>query len=255
MKKTNTNANAITFAQATDNTKAVVANKYVAHTLYTQNKALVEALGGTLVKGVGGFRAEFKTVKNAKEFIAQAITRIDAEAYNDARKTEPKAKAEPKPKKVAPTTAKGTKKAEFITLTDADGNTFKVPTSVLEGTKTAPKKSKGKVEEAKPTTAPNTKKASAKTEPKKATPKKAKGNAELTDAQKKRLDICKMSVLNRAASAYSIANGGEATNFKALGKTEADIKAYIPNAKAGLIKSSKWAKAVEMGITEDMLGF
>lgn len=225
MKKTNTNAQAIVFAQATDNTKAVVANKYVAHALYTQNKALVESLGGTLVKGVGGFRAEFKTVKNAKAFIAQAITHIDAEAYNNARKTEPKAKAEPKPKKVAPTTAKG-KKTE------------------------APKKSKGDV---KPTTAPNAK-VSKKAE-KVATPKKAKGNADLTDAQKKRLEICKMSVLNRAASAYSIANGGEATNFKALGKTEADIKAYIPNAKVGLLKSSKWAKAVEMGITEDMLGF
>ena len=65
----------------------------------------------------------------------------------------------------------------------------------------------------------------------------------------------KMSILNRAASAYSIANGGEATNFKALGKTEADLAAYIPNAKAGLLKSDKWAKAVALGITEDMLGY
>lgn len=218
MKKT---INTITFAQASDNAKAVVANKYVAHALYTQNKALVESLGGTLVKGVGGFRAEFKTVKNAKEFIAKAITHIDAEDYAKARKTEPKAKA--------PTTAKG-KKTE------------------------APKKSKGEV---KPTTAPNAKAKKAETPKatKVATPKKAKGNTvDLTDAQKKRLDICKTSILNRAASAYSIANGGEATNFKALGKTEAELKAYIPNAKAGLLKSSKWAKAVEMGITEDMLG-
>lgn len=257
MKKTNTNAQAIVFAQATDNTKAVVANKYVAHALYTQNKALVEALGGTLVKGVGGFRAEFKTVKNAKEFIAQAITHIDADEYAKTRKTEPKAKAEPKPKKVAstPTKAKGKKADDLVTVTLADGTPLQVSASTL-GIKTepkkAPRKSKGDV---KPTTAPKATPKSTKKAEKVATPKKAKGNAELTDAQKKRLEICKMSVLNRAASAYSIANGGEATNFKALGKTEADIKAYIPNAKVGLLKSSKWARAVEMGITEDMLGF
>ena len=87
MKKTEMNA--IVFAQAEDK-KAVVANKYVAHALYTQNKALVEELGGTVIKGVGGFRAEFKTVKNAKEFIAKAITHIDADDYAKARKTEPK---------------------------------------------------------------------------------------------------------------------------------------------------------------------
>lgn len=251
----NTNTNAIVFAQASDNAKAVTANKYVAHALYTQNKALVESLGGTLVKGVGGFRAEFKTVANAKAFIAQAITHMDADAYNKARKTEPKAKAEKKATVPAPTKAKG-KKTDLVTVTLSDGTQLQVKASAL-GIKTeakAPRKSKGD----KPTTAPNAKasKSVKADEPKaKATPKKAKGNADLTDAQKKRLDICKMSILNRAASAYSIANGGEATNFKALGKTEADIKAYIPNAKVGLLKSSKWAKAVEMGITEDMLGF
>lgn len=253
MKKT---INTITFAQASDNAKAVVANKYVAHALYTQNKVLVESLGGTLVKGVGGFRAEFKTAKNAKEFIAQAITHIDADEYAKARKTEPKAKAESKPKNVAPTTAKGKKTDDLVTVTLADGTQLQVKASAL-GIKTetkAPRKSKGEV---KPTTAPNAKasKSVKATEPKaKATPKKAKGNAELTDAQKKILDRMKTSILNRAASAYSIANGGEATNFKALGKSEADLKAYIPNAKAGLLKSDKWAKAVAMGITEDMLG-
>lgn len=244
MKKT---INTIVFAQAKDNAKVVTANKYVAHALYTQNKALVESLGGTVLKGVGGFQAEFKTVANAKKFIATAITHIDEADYNKARKTEPKAKTEPKPKKVAPTTAKGKAKAEFVTLTDADGNTFKVPTSALESIKTAPKKAKGN---AKPTTAPT----KAKAEPKAKTPTKAKGNATLTDTQKKYIDICKNSILNRAASAYSIANGGEATTFKALGKTEADLTAYIPNAKAGMLKSKKWTKAVELGITEDMLG-
>ncbi len=175
MKKTNTNAQAIVFAQAQDNTKAVVANKYVAHALYTQNKALVESLGGTLVKGVGGFRAEFPTVKNAKEFIAQAITHIDAEDYAKARKTEPKAKAEPK--KAAPATAKGKKTDDLVTVTLADGTQLQVKASVL-GIKTeqkAPRKSKGDA----PTTAPNAKasKSVKADEPKeKATPKKSKGN-------------------------------------------------------------------------------
>ena len=253
MKKTNTNA--IVFAQAQDNTKAVVANKYVAHALYAQNKALIEQLGGTLVKGVGGFRAEFKTVANAKKFIATAITHIDEADYNKARKTEPKAKAEKKATAPAPTKAKGKVKTDdLITVTLDDGTKVKVKASALENapTKKAPKTAKGN---AKPTTAPNAK-ANKKAEPKaeKTAPRKAKGNADLTDAQKKHLDIVKTSILNRAASAYSIANGGEATTFKALGKTEKDLAAFIPNAKAGMLKSKKWTKAVELGITKDMLG-
>lgn len=249
MKKTN-NTNAIVFAQASDNTKAVVANKYVAHALYTQNKALVEQLGGTLVKGVGGFRAEFKTVANAKKFISTAITHIDADDYAKTRKTEPKAKAEPKAKKVAPTTAKGKAKEDFVTVTDDKGNSFKVLMSALKGVCT-PKKGKGAT---KPTTAPTKVDKKAKTETKAKAPSKAKGNTELTPNAQKTLARMKMSVLNRAASAYSIANGGSATNFAELGKTEKDLSAYIPKAKADLLKSSKWAKAVEMGITEDMLG-
>lgn len=244
--------NTIIFAQASDNTKAVVANKYVAHALYTQNKALVESLGGTLVKGVGGFRAEFKTAKNAKEFIAQAITHIDADEYAKARKTEPKAKAEPKPKKVAPTKAKGKKADDLVTVTLGDGTQLQVKASALgiaTEPKKAPHKSKGDV---KPTTAP---KSATNAKAKVATPKKAKGNAELTPNAQKTLARMKMSVLNRAASAYSIANGGTAVNFATLGKTEKDLVTYIPNAKAGLLKSDKWAKAVAMGITEDMLGF
>lgn len=244
MKKTNTNA--IVFTQVKGDKKSVTANKYVVHALYTQNKALVEQLGGTLVKGVGSFRAEFPTAKNAKAFITQAITHIDAKDYAKTRKAEPKVKAEKKATIPTPTKAKGKKADDLVTLTDDKGNTFKVLMSALKDV-CAPKKGKGTNKPTvTPTPAPNAKP--------KATPKKAKGNADLTDAQKKRLDICKMSILNRAASAYSIANGGSATNFKALGKAEADLKDYIPNAKAGLLKSSKWAKAVEMGITEDMLG-
>ncbi len=246
MKNINTNAQAIVFAQAQDSTKAVVSDKYVAHALFAQNKPIWEALGGTRIEGVKGLRIEFKTVKNAKEFIAQAITHIDTEAYNNARKTEPKAK------KVAPTPTKGKKADDLVTVTLSDGTQLQVSASAL-GIATEPKKAPRKSKGDKPTTAPNTSKPNAKAE--KVAPTKAKGNATLTDAQKKALDKAKMSVLNRAASAYSIANGGEATNFKTLGKSEAELKAYIPNAKAGMLKSSKWAKAVEMGITEDMLGF
>ena len=244
MKKTNTNA--IIFAQASDNAKVVTANKYVAHALYTQNKALVESLGGEVLKGVGGFKAEFKTIANAKKFVATAITHMDEADYNKARKTEPKAKAEKKVTAPTPTKAKGKKADDLVTVTLSDGTQLQVKASDL-GIKTekAPRKSKGD----KPTTAPNTK---AKAE--KVAPRKAKGNADLTDAQKKHLDIVKTSILNRAASAYSIANGGEATTFKALGKSEKDIAAYIPGAKEGMLKSKKWTKAVELGITEDMLG-
>lgn len=247
MKKTN-NTNAIVFAQASDNTKAVIADRYVAHALYTQNKAIAESLGGTIVKGVGGFRVEFTTVKNAKEFIAKAITHMDADEYAKTRKSEPKpkAKTESKSKTSTPTKAKGKNTDDLVTVTLADGTQLQVKASAL-GIKTeskAPRKAKGD----KPSTAPNAK------APKAEAPKKAKGNADLSEAQKKTLDRMKMSVLNRAASAYSIANGGSATNFNALGKSEADLKDYIPNAKAGLLKSDKWAKAVAMGITEDMLG-
>ena len=164
----NAKVNAIVFAQAQDSAKAVVANKYVAHALYTQNKALVEALDGTLVKGVGGFRAEFKSVKNAKEFIAKAITHIDADDYAKARKTAPKAKAE---KKVAPAPAKGKKADDLVEVTLADGTKAQVKASAL-GVK-APRKSKGN---AKPTPAP---KANAKAEPKKPAPRKAKGNGKV----------------------------------------------------------------------------
>lgn len=160
MKKTNTNA--IVFAQANDNAKAVVANKYVAHALYTQNKPIIESLGGTLVKGVGGFRAEFKTVKNAKAFIAQAICEMSAKDYTKARKTEPK-------KATAPAPAKGKKANDLVTVTLADGTQLHVKASALGIEAKAPRKAKGD----KPTTAPNAK---AKKTETKTTPRKAKGN-------------------------------------------------------------------------------
>ena len=180
-----TNTNAIVFAQAKDSTKAVVANKYVAHALYTQNKAIVEALDGEIIKGVEGFRAEFKSAKKAKEFIAQAITHISEKDYNKARKTEPKKATAPAPVKAskktsvpAPTKAKGKKNDDFkfTTVTDANGNTFVVPTSALEPVKTkAPKKSaKGKAKADKPTQAPKSAKKAEKS-----APRKTKGNCKV----------------------------------------------------------------------------
>ena len=200
----------IVFTQAQDNKKVVVANRYVAHALYTQNEAIAKTLGGEILRGVGGFRAEFKTVANAKKFMAQAITEMSAKEYNAARKS------------------KETEK----------------PKTATKGNKKSTRKGKG---DAAPT--------KAVTEVKKPATKKGKGNAELTEAGKKALDRMKASVLNRAASAYSIANGGEATTFKALGKSEKDLSVYIPKAKAALLKSDKWTKASEAhGLTEAMLG-
>ena len=206
MKKTNTNAVVFTQEQ-----KAVVANKYVAHELYVRNKEIIEKLGGEIVKGVGGFRAEFKRVADAKKFVAEAICEISTKEYNAARKV-----------------------------------TVEKPKTSTKGNKKPSRKSKG---DAVPT-----KSATVVKETKKPA-RKSKGNVELTEAGKKALDRMKASVLNRAASAYSIANGGMATTFSALGKSAKDLSAYIPNAKVALLKSDKWAKASEAhGLTEDMLG-
>lgn len=234
MKKTNTNA--VVFTQAQDNNKAVVANKYVAHALFTQNEAIVNELGGKVLRGVGGFRAELPTVAKAKKFLGMAITEISTKEYNSTRKSKP---ADKKPSKVA----KGNKKSNVITLTDAEGNEYTVDASVL--VKKPARKQKGNAPTKSATKVAETKKPA----------RKSKGNAELTDAGKKALERMKASVLNRAASAYSIANGGVATTFSALGKSAKDLSAYIPNAKVALLKSDKWAKASEThGLTEDMLG-
>jgi hypothetical protein len=211
----------IVFTQAQDNNKAVVANKYVAHALYEQNKAIIEKLGGVIVKGVGGFRAEFKTVANAKKFIDQAITEMSKKEYNATRKP-------------------------------AEGN--KKPKTATKGNDKSPKGNKKSTRKGKGDVAP-TKAVTEEVKETKKPARKSKGNVELTEAGKKALDRMKASVFNRAASAYSIANGGEATTFKALGKSAKDLSAYIPKAKENLLKSPKWAKASEAhGLTEDMLG-
>jgi hypothetical protein len=237
-----TKTNAIVFTQ---NKKTVTADRYVPHALYVQNEALIKELGGEILKGVGEFRAEFKKTANAKKFVERAITEMSKKEYNATRKSADKGNKKPT------TQAKGNKAKgnEMIALKDAEGNEYLIPASALqvkENKKTA-RTGKGNA------TAP-TKAGTQKKEVKKPT-KKGKGNAELTDAGKKALDKMKMSMLNRAASAYSIANGGVATTFSALGKSEKEIKSFIPNAKAGLLKSDKWAKASKTyGLTAEMLG-
>lgn len=248
MKKATTTQ--ITFTQANDNKKAVVADKYVAHAIYTQNKAIVEELGGSIIKGVDGFRAEFTSVKNAKAFIEKAITGVSKSEYNKARKTEPKKVAT-----VSTPTQKGKGKAKVedktVTVT-INGVEYTVPKSALVEAK-APTKAKAKTE---PKAGTNVKaKAEKKVEKKPTTSRKGKGVAkvELSEKAQKQLEFMKMSVLNRAASAYSIANGGEPITFEKLGKSKTVLANYLPKAKADLLKSSKWAKAVELGITADML--
>ena len=223
-----TNFTPITFAQDKSNTKVVVADRYVPHALYVANKAIIESLGGTILKGVGGFKAEFTKVADAKAFIKQAITSVSEEEYNSTRKPKP-ANEESKPmdkgNEPPKTDGKGSKKSKA-----RKGKGNDAPSKAVAEASTKVKESKGK------------------------------GNApELTPSAQKALDKMKMSVLNRAASAYSIANGGVATTFSALGKSVDDLKDFIPKAKEGFLKSPKWApkweKAVETyGLTEDMLG-
>jgi hypothetical protein len=223
----------------------VLSAEEYASTRKTDPKAKVEK------KATVPATAKGKKTKTEPKKALSDYTNEELEAEMNKRKS-----AKVEPKKAKGSTKKADKGFRFERVTDKKGNTKLVDTRADEPTKKATaKKAKGNT---KPTTAPNAKvnkSTKAKTETKKATPKKTKGNVALTDAQKKALDIAKMSILNRAASAYSIANGGEAINFKDLGKSEKDLAKFIPKAKAGMLKSNKWAKAVKMGITEDMLGF
>lgn len=134
-KSTNTTTNThITFTQVKN---TVTADRYVPYALYTQNTAIVAELGGEMVKGVGEFRAKFAKIADAKAFVERAVTHISKREYNAARKTEPKA-----PAKSTTTNGKGasTRKpaVEYVTVTDPDGLTYKVPKSAL-----APAKGKG----------------------------------------------------------------------------------------------------------------
>lgn len=210
-----TNFTPITFTQ--DKT-IVTADRYVPHDLYVLNKDIIESLGGEILKGVGGFKAEFKKVANAKKFVKQAITYISEEDYKANRKVEESKSADEKPK------TEESKKGKGKSTRRGKGND-------------APSKATTEVEEVE-----------TKVE-------EVKNKVVLAPTAQKALDKMKMSVLNRAASAYSIANGGQATTFKELGKSEEELKAFIPKAKEGLLKSPKWATASEKhGLTEDMLG-
>ena len=178
MKKTNTNA--IVFAQAKGNTKRVVATRngetvYVAYALLTANKPIWEALDGTRVEGEKGLYIDFPTAKNAKAFIAQAITQLSKKEYASTRKTEPK-KVEKRATVPALTKGKGKRADEYVTVHLADGTALQVKASDLipveaPAKKPTTKRSKGNA--TKPTKAPNAK---APKSTKKATTKKAKGN-------------------------------------------------------------------------------
>jgi len=214
-----TNFTPINFTQ---NKTIVTADRYVAHDLYVRNKAIVESLGGTVLKGVGGFKAEFPKVALAKKFVAQAITSVSEDEYKANRKPKPeeasKQAKESKPKTDSKGNGKSEKGSKKSNARKGKGND-------------APTKAATEVKEVKAT------------------------KVELTPSAQKALDKMKMSVLNRAASAYSIANGGAATTFTVLGKSAEELKDFMPKAKEGLLKSPKWKKAVETyGLTEDMLG-
>ena len=120
-------------------TKNIVkADGYVIRELYKQNAGLVEELGGEMVQGEEVFTAKFPTVTKAKAFVEKAVTSISKKAYNASRKTEPKTKPVSK--------GKGKSTSKFVTVTDSDGNTYKVEKTVLKSqpaTKKAPKGGKG----------------------------------------------------------------------------------------------------------------
>ena len=147
--------NSINFT-ATRNT--VTADKYVPYALYVQNKAIVEQLGGQIVKGNEGFVAQFPNATKAKAFVSQAICSMSKTEYNKARKTATKVTA---PKKTtAPAKPKEKAKNDgFITLTDDNGNTYRVPMSVLGITpvKNAPKSAEKKAPAPKKPATPKSK--------------------------------------------------------------------------------------------------
>jgi hypothetical protein len=163
----------ITF-KATRNT--VTANTYVAHALYVQNEAIINEMGGEIIRGAGTFKAEFPNAKLAKQFVEEkAITSISKREYNATRKTEPKKVEAPKP-----VSGKGKKSADNevitvggkpYTLEETDKGFILVPVAKGKGKKTATV-TKGK---GKGTTAPTPKKKPAtKSAP---APKKGKGKA------------------------------------------------------------------------------
>jgi hypothetical protein len=98
------------------NRNQVTANTYVAHEVYKRNEAIINELGGKIIRGAGTFKAEFPSAKIAKQFVEQAITSISKREYNATRKTEPKKVATPKATVSAPKSGKGKNKAEVVTI-------------------------------------------------------------------------------------------------------------------------------------------
>ena len=98
------------------NKNTVTANAYVPHVMYKSNEAIVEKLGGTIVKGAGLFTAEFPNAAKAKAFVEQAVTSISKREYNASRKSEPKVAEKP-------TVAKGKGKSQKQAVTKGKGST------------------------------------------------------------------------------------------------------------------------------------
>ena len=99
------------------NKNTVTANAYVAHELYKRNEAIITEMGGEILRGVGGFKAQFPSAKLAKEFVEEmAVTSISKREYNATRKTEPKKVATPKVVATAPKSGKGKKTASEVIL-------------------------------------------------------------------------------------------------------------------------------------------
>ena len=119
--------NAISFT-ATRNT--VTADKYVPYALYVQNKAIVEELGGQVCKGNEGFVAQFPNASKAKAFVSKAVCSMSKKEYNAARKSAPVTAPAPKTKAPAKPKEKAGKDT-YVTLTDDEGNTYRVPMSAL----------------------------------------------------------------------------------------------------------------------------
>ena len=144
------------------NKNTVTANTYVAHELYKRNEAIVNELGGEILRGVGGFKAQFKTAANAKKFVEQAVTSISKREYNASRKTEPKAPAKAK----APASGKG---KSAITI----GNKQYTVKESKNGLMLVPVAKKATTTTKKATTT------------KKSAPNKGKGKSKMTEGQKR----------------------------------------------------------------------
>ena len=132
-------------------TKNIVkAEGWVIGQLYKYNAELVEELGGEMVQGNEVFTAKFKTATKAKEFVSQAKTYIPKKTYNANRKTEPKKQSVPEKKTVSK--GKGKSTSKFVTVTDSNGNTYKVEKTALKTVSETKKAPSGKGNSNKPMT-------------------------------------------------------------------------------------------------------